>query len=120
MRVNIYAEEMTERVEVIEKRVGSRNFTAVRFYLYLPVTTSPGHNVRGPFKHAQDDDDSSAVTFWGKKDLRVVLRKALKLLDKHYADRKSAHKRLLAANKAFLKRGKPREDRKNGGMGHYP
>lgn len=34
--------------------------------------------------HRPGDDDSSAVTFWGKRDLREVLRKALAELDKHY------------------------------------
>jgi len=33
------------------------------------------------------DDDSAAVTFWGKQDLRVVLRKALAMLDEHYEKR---------------------------------
>jgi hypothetical protein len=28
------------------------------------------------------------VTFWGKQDLRTVLRKALSMLDEHYASRK--------------------------------
>ena len=37
--------------------------------------------VHGPFLHSPGDDDSSAVTFWGKKQLRKVLNKALKLLD---------------------------------------
>lgn len=94
MRVNIYAEELTDRVEVISKEIEGREYTAVRFYLYLPVTV-PGlkgaadrdgnpNNVRGPFIHRAGDDDSAAVTFWGKQDLRNLLRKALALLDKHY------------------------------------
>lgn len=85
MRVNIYAEEMTERVELVIKEVEGHQFTAVRFYLYLPVTdTRTGQQVQGPFMHRAGDDDSSAVTFWGKKDLRPLLRKALDLLDNHY------------------------------------
>jgi hypothetical protein len=43
-----------------------------------------GNNVRGPFIHRPGDDDSSAVTFWGKRDLRAMLRKALAMLDEHY------------------------------------
>lgn len=99
MRVNIYAEEMTDRVEIIAKEVDGQRFTGCRFYLELPCTipappaegevTVPGDtvtvNVRGPFMHRPGDDDSSAVTFWGKRDLRDVLRKALALLDEHYA-----------------------------------
>lgn len=37
--------------------------------------------------HRPGDDDSSAVTFWGKRDLREVLLIALGLLDEHYAPR---------------------------------
>ena len=35
------------------------------------------------------DDDSAAVTFWGKRDLRKVLRLALKALDEHYGKSES-------------------------------
>lgn len=96
MRVNVYAEEMTDRVEIISKEIDGRRFTGLRFYLELPVTvpvigtgsgpTETG-SVRGPFVHRPGDDDSAAVTFWGKRDLRGVLRKALALLDAHYAAR---------------------------------
>jgi len=86
MRVNVYAEEMTNRVEIISKTIDGVVFTGVRFYLELPVTDIHGVHHRGPFKHRPDDDDSSAVTFWGKRDLRVVLRKALDLLNTHYGD----------------------------------
>jgi len=87
MRVNVYAEEMTERIEIIKKLTDDGEFTGVRFYLELPVTTptKTGNIItKGPFIHKEGDDDSSAVTFWGKKDLRDVLRKALKMLDEHY------------------------------------
>ena len=83
MRVNVYAEEMTERVEIIEKIVDGRAFTGLRIYLELPATVG-SQQFRGPFLHRRGDDDSSAVTFWGKNDLRGVLRKALTELDAHY------------------------------------
>ena len=83
MRVNIYAEEMTRRVEIVEKEIEGQTFTGVRFYLYLPVTIG-GENRRGPFLHRPGDDDSSAVTFWGKRDLRHVLQKAVELLDRYW------------------------------------
>lgn len=87
MRVNVYAEEMTDRIEIIEKKVNGDVFTGLRFYLELPVTTMPsGEHVRGPFLHGPDDDDSSAVTFWGKADLREVLAKAMDALNEHYSD----------------------------------
>lgn len=83
MRVNVYAEEMTDRVKIIEKG----GFTGLRIYLELPVTTKEGGQIKGPFIHHEGDDDSSAVTFWGKADLRVVLGKAIEMLDTHYAKR---------------------------------
>lgn len=90
MRVNVYAEEMTDRIEIIEKEIDGHKFTALRFYLELPATHPvTGENVQGPFIHRPGDDDSAAVTFWGKKDLRAVLRKALAMLDEHYAKRPS-------------------------------
>lgn len=92
MRVNVYAEEMTDRVEIITKEIDGHTFTGLRIYLELPVTVKGVdgvivHQVHGPFIHRTGDDDSSAVTFWGKRDLRDVLRKALALLDAHYAKR---------------------------------
>lgn len=97
MRVNVYAEEITDRIEIIEKTINGQKFTALRFYLELPVTIPATHGnghmeYRGPFKHGPDDDYSAAVTFWGKRDLRDVLRKALKALDEHYDRLKDARK----------------------------
>ena len=105
MRVNVYAEEMTDRVEIIAKEIDGHRFTGLRLYLELPVTVgahvgthrsvegpaleSPrggrAAQVAGPFMHRPGDDDSAAITFWGKRDLRVVLRKMLAKLDEHYA-----------------------------------
>lgn len=92
MRVNVYAEEMTDRIEIITKEIDGQKFTGLRFYLELPVTVPIQDNGKhigytqhqGPFMHRPGDDDSSAVTFWGKRDLRVELRKALKMLDDYY------------------------------------
>lgn len=84
MRVNVYAEEITDKVEIISKEVNGEKFTGLRFYLYLPAQFGQTQ-VRGPFIHKEGDDDSSAVTFWGKRDIRDVLRKGLALLDEHYA-----------------------------------
>lgn len=85
MRVNVYAEEITQRIEIINKEIDGNRFTGLRFYLELPVTDPDGKEHRGPFIHRPGDDDSSAVTFWGKRDLRRVLRDALNLLDEHYS-----------------------------------
>lgn len=82
MRVNIYAEEITDRVEVISKEIDGQAFTGVRFYLELPVTHE-GQQISGPFMHRAGDDDSGAVTFWGKRALKDALEKALRLLEAH-------------------------------------
>lgn len=98
MRVNIYAEEMTGRIEIIEKEIDGNIFEALRFYLYLPVTkeivedthvgaTKRTVQVQGPFLHRDDDDDSSAVTFWSRGQLRTILQQAIELLDKHHANK---------------------------------
>lgn len=100
MRVNIYAEEMTERVEIISKEIEGQTFTGLRLYLELPasfhyvegkmVPARPEHggqarHFQAPFIHHPGDDDSAAVTFWGKRDLRDVLKIMLAKLDEHYA-----------------------------------
>jgi len=115
MRVNVYAEEMTDRVEIISKDTADGTFTGLRLYLELPTsvpidfavkgspylesTSDPSVkrvvfgkdfrtiNLQAPFIHHPGDDDSSAVTFWGKRDLRAVLRKMLDALDAHYGDK---------------------------------
>lgn len=88
MRVNIYAEEMTNKVTLITKNIEGEEYVAIRFWLYLPVTIDEktGEFRKGPFIHRPGDDDSSAVTFWGKRDLRPVLKKALELLDDYYGE----------------------------------
>lgn len=108
MRVNIYAEEMSDRVEIVQKTIDGQVFTGLRLYLYLPVTCPAvthhasgtvehrQQQVRGPFVHREGDDDSAAVTFWGKRDLRDVLRKAIDLLDDHYAREADRGRRELA------------------------
>jgi hypothetical protein len=84
MRVNIYAEEMTDIVKIITKEIDGQMFTGLRFHLHLPVTLADGTQAKGPFIHRPGDDDSSAVTFWGKRDFRDVMRQALALLDEYY------------------------------------
>ena len=109
MRVNVYAEEMTDRIEIISKTIEGQDFTGLRIYLELPASLPPNvylagptpavddayaeppteqtRNVRGPFMHRPGDDDSAAVTFWGKRDLRKTLQLMLSALDEHYAGR---------------------------------
>lgn len=108
MRVNVYAEEMTDRVEIISKEIDGHAFTGLRIYLELPVTDARGAQHQGPFIHRAGDDDSAAVTFWGKRDLRGVLRKALALLDRHYAERHPIAETRLCAIDSVL--GEVREE----------
>ncbi len=82
MRVNVYAEELTDKVAIVAKEIEGETFIGVRFYLELPATVG-GAQYQGPFIHRPGDDDSSAVTFWGKRNLRRVLQRALELLDAH-------------------------------------
>jgi hypothetical protein len=107
MRVNVYAEEITDRIEIISKEVEGQSFTGLRFYLELPVTQhTPGGGYfqhRGPFMPTPGDDDSSAVTFWGKQDLRTVLRLALAKLDEHYGDSSSVNQDALT-NRGYKRR----------------
>jgi len=88
MRVNVYAEEMTDRIEIISKEIDGHKFTGLRLYLYMPVTLPDGTQAKGPFIHRPGDDDSSAITIWGKRDLRRVLSKMLSSLEDHYANEK--------------------------------
>ena len=83
MGVNVYAEEMTDRIEILSKELDGSIFTGVRFYLWLP-STADRKQFQGPFIHRAGDDDSSAVTVWGTRDLRTVLRHVLVMLDDHY------------------------------------
>ncbi len=88
MRVNIYAEEITQRFSIVEKEIDGEVFTGVRLYLYLPVTwhdeNGEPRQLSGPFMHSEKDDDSAAVTFWGKRALRELLGNVIDALDKHH------------------------------------
>lgn len=54
MRINVYAEEITDRVSLIKETHDDREFYGVRFY------TSP----RVGLHMSGKDDDTGAVTFW--------------------------------------------------------
>ena len=59
MRVNVYAQEVTLRVEIVNTTAENTGaaFVGVRFYLDSPEALKPPQH---------PDDDSSAVTFWVK------------------------------------------------------
>jgi hypothetical protein len=74
MRVNVYNEEITDRVELTEKNVNNVTFNGISIYVGPVIEHTPG------------DDDSSAVTFWVSDEytrgqLRTALTKALTILD---------------------------------------
>jgi len=54
MRINVYAEELTNDVVFISKQVDWRTFYGIRMFLKSPEA----------LHHRADDDDRSAVTFW--------------------------------------------------------
>lgn len=54
MRLNIYGEELTSRMELTSKTVNQELFVGVRFY----IKSHPD------LHHSDSDNDESAVTFW--------------------------------------------------------
>jgi hypothetical protein len=66
MRVNVYAEEISGDVGMVEKD----GHKGVRLFLH-----SPWH-----LHHRPDDDDRSAVTFWGILPSAALFRRALVVL----------------------------------------
>lgn len=99
MRVNVYAEEITDRVELVEKG----GFVGVRIYLALPVSyhvgiggslfpAKPGDtrqatHLQAPFIHHPGDDDSGAITFFGRKTTLTAMKKAVALLEEYHASK---------------------------------
>jgi septum formation topological specificity factor MinE len=79
MRVNVYAEEMTTRVERVVKAIDGQEYVGMRVYLELPVTTPQGE-VAGPFLDSVGDDDSAAITFWSRQRLATILARMLAML----------------------------------------
>ena len=69
MRINVYDKELTTDVKVIAKLVAGVTYTGIRFFMNDPNG---------------DPDTKSAVTFWGKGDLRPLLQNGIDALDKFY------------------------------------
>lgn len=86
MRVNVYGEEITDRIELVEKTVseggqGSKLYTfyGIRFWLKFPSQPWWIHRkVDGDM-----DDDSTAITIWSddKAKLRIMFERAIGVLD---------------------------------------
>ena len=79
MHVNVYNEELTDRVGVERKKPKNApdvEFVGIQFFVDKPWMHTPG------------DDDSSRVAFWfnsehGRGLLRTAFAEALRLLDSH-------------------------------------
>lgn len=56
MRVNVYSEELTPEVQVLEEERTGKSYVGIRFVL---------HSAR-ELHHEAADDDRTAVTFWFK------------------------------------------------------
>jgi hypothetical protein len=55
MRINVYSQELTKKVELVEKTADTGiTYYGVRLYLASPDI----------LHHTPDDDDRSAITFW--------------------------------------------------------
>lgn len=72
MRVNIYNEELTGEIKVVETKTDTGNtYYGVRIFFASPDA----------LHHTKQDDDRSAVTIWvGKQGLARQIKKALQPL----------------------------------------
>ncbi len=80
MRINIYNEELTERVEFERKEAKTgAEFYGLYFYLHSPEQLHNNPN----------DDDSSAVIFWSdsREKLLALLSKATEQIKKSGASK---------------------------------
>ena len=69
MRINLYTEELTDDVQVVEKD----GFHGLRFYLRSP------HELH----HDAEDDDRSAITFWGLRTVAPLMQAVAEMLRRH-------------------------------------
>lgn len=85
MRVNVYGEELTDRMEVLTREVvepgSAETFTFYGLRLWLKFPNQPWWVHRKV--DGGDDDDSSALTIWAptREALAGRLRQAVALLD---------------------------------------
>lgn len=79
MRVNVYSEELTEDIEIIEPSERNHGHYGIRFYL----ASSPALDCE------EGDDDRSAVTFWVEH--REQFYWYLNNMSRLFADYEAAH-----------------------------
>lgn len=79
MRLNVYSDELTSRMEIVERETQAGKFIGIRIFIETPVTIKNEHGMkaifRGPFEKEDGDDDSSAVTFWARAEAPDLLLK---------------------------------------------
>lgn len=77
MRVNVYSQELTDEVLLIEKK---SNTGVVYHGVQLILHSSPR------LHHEPGDDDRSAVTFWlpGSKDRRLAMAQAFETIANYF------------------------------------
>ena len=84
--VNIYAEDLTDRIEVLSKDIEGVSYTGLVLYLEPPTVIKSGHyagqNLPGSCLYR--DSGPYTLTVWGKRDLRDLLDKMKDALDHHY------------------------------------
>ncbi len=88
MRVNVYGEELTDRIEVVTKQVTEGEgvtqsvyvFYGIRFWLKFPNQDWWIHRK----VDQEEDDDSTAITFWGQslEELESRFQSAVEVLQK--------------------------------------
>jgi hypothetical protein len=83
MRVNVYNEELTGRVEPVAKRANGVVFKGIRCFLCFKHDGGDKQKIM----HTEGDEDTPAVTFFFTEDaywkplLKKTFEEALKLLD---------------------------------------
>jgi hypothetical protein len=83
MRVNVYNEELTGRVEPVAKRANGVVFKGIRCFLCFKQEGGEKQKIM----HTEGDEDTPAVTFFFTDDaywkplLKKTFEEALKLLD---------------------------------------
>lgn len=83
MRVNVYGEELTNRIEVVTKEADGYTFYGLRFWLKFPNADWWIHRKVTNEGELENDDDSSAVTIWAenKEQLWDLFQQAIDELE---------------------------------------
>lgn len=73
MRINVYAEELTDEVELVSTTINDDEFGVRTFYgVRMFLKSHPD------LHHSAEDDDRTAITFWTKQEDAELLFKLLR------------------------------------------